>query len=1722
MKKMLSLLCVMALLLTMVGVGGVSFASAMTSDEARYKGVLTMFYNGVSSQWNTRDGYGENTPTDPDSVSYMFPQYYKHCSLSQVGYALIDLNNDGKKELLVSPMEVAKFGQIFDLYTVVNGSVVHSYTSGERYMLTLASDRTLNHYGSSSAFTSVTTNYTLNASTGALKVKKAVIYDAWENQNNPYFYATSDYRNKDGSYNYSKLTSITSSRADSILAAFPKDAALSLTPLSSFDPSSAVTYKVSFSANGGSGAPAAQTKVTGTPLTLSMTMPTRSGYAFAGWSTSASATTAQYQPGDAFKNNANTTLYAVWKSGVYRVTFHPNGGSEVPAPQFKTPGTALTLATKMPKRSGYAFVGWATSASATTASYQPGSSFKNNAHTTLYAVWQKGTYRVSFNANGGSGAPSPQFKIPGTPLTLSATKPTRSGYAFLGWATSASATTPQYQPNDQFKNNTHTTLYAVWQKGVYRVDYTSYSGSNVPSYQLKVPGTPLTLSYTIPKRTGYAFYGWATSPSSATVAYQPGAQYKNNAHTTLHAVWMKGAYRVTYHPNGGSNAPAAVFKTAGTALKLSTQIPTRSGYAFVGWSTNASATTASYQPGAQITNDAHMVLYAVWKKDAYRVSFSANGGSGAPSAQIKDAASTLNLATKMPTRSGYAFVGWSTNASATTAQYQPGGSFKNNAHTTLYAVWKKDAYRVSFSSNGGSGAPSVQFKIPGTPLTLSSTMPKRSGYAFVGWSTSASATTASYQPGSAFKNNTHTTLYAVWKKDAYRVSFSGNGGSGAPSAQFKIPGTPLTLSSTMPNRSGYAFVGWSTSASATTAQYQPGSAFKNNAHTTFFAVWQKGAYRVSFDANGGTNAPGPQFKIPGTPLTLTSAKPTRANYTFAGWSTDKNATAATYVSGAQFKNNATTTLYAVWTPNRYTVTFDANGGSSAPSPQTKVYGTPLTLSTQQPTRTGYTFAGWSTNKNATAATYQSGAQYKNNGVVTLYAVWTPNRYTVTFNANGGSGAPSPQTKVHGVVLTLSSTKPTRSGYTFRGWATAPDSTSVTYLSGSTYANNFSTTLYAVWNPNRYTVTFNANGGSGAPSAQTKVQGTPLTLPTQQPTRAYHTFLGWSTDPNATAATYQSGGQYKNNGDTTLYAVWNPDRYTVTFDANGGSGAPSAQTKLHGVTLTLSTQQPTRSGYTFLGWSTNSDATTVTYESGDSYTINGDRTLYAVWERSHLTLTVNGSHTATISTGGREVQYSFTPVLSGTYRIYSTGSYDTRVYVYDENGNQIASDDDSGDNRNFSLECDLEAGRTYTYGVRFYSSSATGSFTFYFECADVYADELTVNSDFEAYIDTAGQEARYTFTPEVSGTYTIYSTGSSDTYVRLYDESGNQIAYNDDGGEGTNFRLERELQAGVTYIYGVRYLSSSTAGRITFRFESDAESLPELSLNQDYSATISSGGTKAMYTFTPTATGLYRLYSTGSSDTKAYLYDENGNPLATDDDSGENANFSLEYTLQAGVTYTYGIGYYSSSTTGTIAFRLTRSSLVLGQMHQAIISTGGNKAVYEFTPSVTGTYRLYSTGSQDTKAYLYDEHGSQITSNDDGGEGNNFSLEYTLQAGVTYMYGVGYYSSSTTGTITFYLEKAGLTPGGSYSASITTGGQEQRFEYTPSETDTYRIYSTGSEDTRVYLYDASGNQLASDDDSGDSYNFSLEYILEAGVTYTYAVRYYGSSTTGTISFYFQRV
>ena len=279
-------------------------------------------------------------------------------------------------------------------------------------------------------------------------------------------------------------------------------------------------------------------------------------------------------------------------------------------------------------------------------------------------------------------------------------------------------------------------------------------------------------------------------------------------------------------------------------------------------------------------------------------------------------------------------------------------------------------------------------------------------------------------------------------------------------------------------------------------------------------------------------------------LTLRGALFTRAGYTQVGWATVDGGEKVYGFEDIYTKNEALT-LYPVWNTNKYTITFDTNGGSEI-APITQDYGTKITAP-DNPTRKGYTFKGWDKEIPETMPAEN----------ITVKAQWEINQYTITFDTNGGSEI-APITQDYGTEI-ASPANPTRKGYTFKGWDKEIPETMP--------AENI--TVKAQWEINQYTITFDTNGGSDiAPITQD--YGTEITAP-DNPTRKGYTFKGWDKEIPKTMPAE----------NITVKAQWEINQYTITFDTNGGSEIDSI-TQDYGTAITAPAD-PTRKGYTFKGW-----------------------------------------------------------------------------------------------------------------------------------------------------------------------------------------------------------------------------------------------------------------------------------------------------------------------------------------------------------------------------------------------------------------------------------------------------------------------------------------------------------------------------------------------------------
>lgn len=413
---------------------------------------------------------------------------------------------------------------------------------------------------------------------------------------------------------------------------------------------------------------------------------------------------------------------------------------------------------------------------------------------------------------------------------------------------------------------------------------------------------------------------------------------------------------------------------------------------------------------------------------------------------------------------------------------------------------------------------------------------------------------------------------------------------------------------------------------------------------------------VTFYANGGSGAPSAQTKYYGTVLTLSSTQPTRTGYTFQGWGISESDTSVDYAAGGQYGKDEDINLYAIW-KKTITLSYNANGGSGAPSSQSaNVYNATtsnkFTISSTKPTRTGYTFAGWSTSSTATSASYSSGGSITLSSSDTLYAVWTEHYLTVNYYSNNATYYNGTSTALNTVnnnnVLIWtqkyyydndyssglnnyssgSTLGMIRTGYSPTGnWGTSTSGGTLVHqdtgfatgadlahvLGKSLNSGNASVNVYAQWQANTYTISYKANSGTGTDQAQTVTYGVSWTTKGAIYTKTGYTQTSWNTKADGTGTNYSLNAGQTNQqlSNLTLYAQWKANTYTVTLDANGGSVSPTSKTVTYDSTYgTLPV--PTRAGYKFLGWYTaKSGGTQIT--SSTKVTITANQTLYAQWE-----------------------------------------------------------------------------------------------------------------------------------------------------------------------------------------------------------------------------------------------------------------------------------------------------------------------------------------------------------------------------------------------------------------------------------------------------------------------------------------------------------------------------
>ena len=746
----------------------------------------------------------------------------------------------------------------------------------------------------------------------------------------------------------------------------------------------------------------------------------------------------------------------------------------------------------------------------------------------LYVNWEYGNYTLTYDNNGGTGCTSKTGLI-GQPWGTLCT-PSKKGFDFIEWRVKNSNTVI----TKDTKVTGNLTVVAQWKPSIYTLTYNCPDGSTCPKKTAAYNSTWGTLC--TPTRTGYTFTGWYDGTNSVTATTQV------NGPRTVSCKWKIKSYTLKYNDNGGTGCSSKpITRNHGQAWgTLCT--PKRTGYTFTGW-TGLSSKTA-------VKNEN---LTASWKIDTYKLTYSCSYGScTSKTATYNKPWGTLCT----PTRTGYKFTGWYDNTTQITA------STVAKAHKTVACKWKVNSYTLKYNDNGGSGCSSKPITRNHGQAWGTLCTPKRTGYTFTGWTGLSSKT--------AVKNE---NLTASWKIDTYKLTYSCSYGScTSKTATYNKPwGTLCT-----PTRTGYKFTGWYDNTTQITASTVA------KAHKTVACKWKVNSYTLKYNDNGGSGCSSKPITRNHGEAWGTLCTPKRTGYKFTGWTGLKSKTAV------QNEN-----LTASWTAETYKLTYKCSYGSC--TSKNGVYGkTWGTLCT--PTRTGFDFTGWKDSSGTvTASTIVKGNR-------TVNCNWNPKTYRLTYHNLGGTGCSS-KTGIYdrtwGTLCT-----PRKTCNTFHGWYDG--STQVTASTRVTGNRN----VEAKWSVDKYTLTYNNNGGTGCSTKRANCGTTWGTL--CKPTRSGYTFNGWY------SGSTKFTGSEKVSGNKTVKASWtsNTKTVTVTFDKNGASsiGATSKTCTYDTTTAsscTVKTPTISRTGGTVVGWGTSASATSKSVGTNTNISVSGDKTYFAV-------------------------------------------------------------------------------------------------------------------------------------------------------------------------------------------------------------------------------------------------------------------------------------------------------------------------------------------------------------------------------------------------------------------------------------------------------------------------------------------------------------------------------
>ena len=622
-------------------------------------------------------------------------------------------------------------------------------------------------------------------------------------------------------------------------------------------------------------------------------------------------------------------------------------------------------------------------------------------------------------------------------------------------------------------------------------------------------------------------------------------------------------YTVTMDTAGGDPIRPIQYTVESEAFQLPT--PVRTGYIFLGW-TGEGITEPQKTIEIPQGSTGDRTYTANWQVIEYTITLLDMDGAGTSEALVYTVEQPVTLPT--PTREGYAFLGWTVNSDMAPqlTVVLPQGSIGNRTYT---ANWELTEYNITMDLNGGSGETALLYTVIDDEFALPT--PTRNGYEFVGWTGEGITTpqTSVKIPKGSTGDKAYT---ANWQVIEYTITLDTNGGPNVSPIKYTVEDS-FTLP--YPLRPGYEFAGWVLDGSgmlpATTLIIYYGTT--GDLH--YKAEWRLAEYTITMDLNGGSGQEKVVYTITDEDFELPT--PTRNGYEFVGWTGERITTPQTCVKipkGSTGKKAYT----ANWQVIKYTIITLLEGGNAGSS-GAYVYTVEETFTLPTPTRTGYTFWGW-TGEGITKPQPNVTIPKGSTGDKTYIENWVETGYTITLDLNGGSGKEK-------VIYTMTDEDfelptPTRNGYEFVGWTgegiTTPQ-TSVKIPKGSMGNKAYT----ANWKVIRYTITLVTNGGAVIASIRYTVEDS-VTLPIP-PERPGYEFAGWVLDGSGQFPSTPMIIPEGSTGDRIYEAEWRVATYTITYVSHGKAYNWVQYTIKNQVYFGAPEEDPSYylPGYTFVGW-----------------------------------------------------------------------------------------------------------------------------------------------------------------------------------------------------------------------------------------------------------------------------------------------------------------------------------------------------------------------------------------------------------------------------------------------------------------------------------------------------------------------------------------------------------